>query len=57
MPSRHTPSHRMVEPISQAWGPCEVWSNERGSLMVIDGAQEDRLLALLSSKAVHFAIT
>lgn len=30
----------------------EVWSNERGSLMIIDRAHHDRLLALLSSSAL-----
>lgn len=51
MPSKRTPSHKMAEPIPQAL----VWSNERGSLMVIDRAHEDRLLPLLSSQAVHSA--
>lgn len=55
MPSKRTPSHKMAEPIPQALGVYEVWSNERGSLMVIDRAHEDRLLPLLSSQAVHSA--
>lgn len=57
MPSKRTPSRKMAGPISQAPGAYEGWSNERGSLMVIDRAHEDRLLPLLSSEAVHSATT
>lgn len=47
----------MAGPISQALEAYEVWSNERGSLMVIDRANKDRLLDLLSSQAAHSAAT
>lgn len=53
MPSKRTPSHKTAGPISQALEAYEVWSNERGSLMVIDRAYEDR--PVLSSEAVHSA--
>lgn len=56
MPSKHTPSHKMAGPISQALGAYEVWSSERGTLIVIDRAHKDRLLPLVSSEALHSAL-
>lgn len=57
MPPKLTPSQKMAGPISQVLEAYEVWSNERGSLMVIDRANKDRLLNLLSSQAAHSAAT
>lgn len=53
MPPKHTPSNKWAGAIFQVLEAYEVQPNERGSLMVIDGAHKDTFGP--ASEATHFA--